>query len=98
MRLIEFTTSNNPNKRFMAKFMEPERTVYFGSNLHMNTYIDHGNVDIRDNHIMRRRAYLDTWNAINEETMVTAVLWGPTRSVEGNLSRFLDFFRILDDR
>ncbi len=91
-------TSPNPNKRFMAKFMEPERTVYFGSNLHMNTYIDHGNADIRDNHIMRRRAYLDTWNAINEETMVTAVLWGPTRSVEGNLSRFLDFFRILDDR
>ena len=80
----------------MAKFIEPEQTVYFGSNLHMNTYIDHGNVEIRDRHIMRRRSLED--NVINEETMVTAVLWGPTRSVEGNLSRFLDFFRIHDDR
>jgi len=82
----------------MATFMEPERIVYFGSNLHMNTYIDHGNVDIRDNHIMRRKAYLKDANSINEETMVTAILWGPTRSVEGNLSRFLDFFSIVDDR
>lgn len=95
MRLIEFKRSNNPNKRFMAKFIEPEQTVYFGSNLHMNTYIDHGNVDIRDRHIMRRRS-LD--NVIDEETMVTRVLWGPTRSVEGNLSRFLDFFHIEDAR
>jgi len=97
MRLIEFKRSNNPNKRFMAKFMEPERTIYFGSNLHLNTYIDHGNVDIRDRHLMRRRS-LDKDNVIDEETMVTGVLWGPTRSVEGNLSRFLNFFRIEDDR
>ena len=81
----------------MAKFMEPERTIYFGSNLHLNTYIDHGNVDIRDRHLMRRRS-LDKDNVIDEETMVTGVLWGPTLSVEGNLSRFLKFFRIEDDR
>ena len=98
MRLIEFTQSNNPNKRFMAKFMEPSRTIYFGSKFHFNTFVDHGNVDIRNRHIMRRRSYLEEMNTINEETMVTGVLWGPTRSVEGNLSRLLETFHIEDDR
>lgn len=98
MRLVEFRRSTNPNKRFMAKFMEPDRTVHFGSNLHLNTYIDHGDADIRNRHIMRRRSLLNENEPINEETMVTGVLWGPSQSVEGNLSRFLDLFRIEDDR
>jgi len=80
----------------MAKFMDPERTIYFGSNLHLNTYIDHGDVGIRDMH-MRRRSTRGEIH-INEETMVTGILWGPTRSIEGNLSRFLEVFSIEDAR
>jgi hypothetical protein len=98
MRLVEFGHSTNPHKRFMVKFMEPERTVYFGSNLHLNTYVDHGNEDLREIHLKRRHAYLPERSSINEEIMTTVILWGPTRSVEGNLSKFLDFFRIVDDR
>lgn len=97
MRLIEFTRSPRSDKRFMVRFMEPERTIYFGTPK-QNTYIDHGNPDIRDMHIMRRRRYLDEWNTLNEDTLTTGVLWGPTKSVEGNLSRMLLFFNIQDDR
>ena len=96
MRLIEFTRSPRSDKRFVARFMEPERVVYFGT--HKKTYIDHGNVDIRDMHIMRRRHYLGECDVINEDTMNTGILWGPTKSVEGNLSRFLTLFNIQDDR
>lgn len=97
MRLIEFTRSSRSDKRFVARFMEPERTVYFGKP-NLPTYVDHGNVDIRDMHIMRRRHYLDEWDTINEDTLTTGILWGPTKSVEGNISRMLAFFNIQDDR
>lgn len=97
MRLVEFVRSPRPDKRFLAKFMEPQRTVYFGTPK-KNTYIDHGNERLRDKHIMRRRSYLDEWNIVNEDIMTTGVLWGPTRSVEGNLSIVLQQFNIQDDR
>lgn len=97
MRLIEFTRSPRSDKRFFARFMEPYRTVHFGTP-RKNTYIDHGNVGIRDMHVLRRKSYLDEWNTINEETMTTGILWGPTQSVEGNLSRLLSHFNIQDDR
>ena len=97
MRLVEFTRSSRPDKRFFARFMEPDRTVHFVT-LRKNTYIDHGNEHVRDMHILRRKSYLEEWNTVNEETMTTGVLWGPTRSVEGNLSRVLHYFNIQDDR
>jgi hypothetical protein len=97
MRLVEFIRSPRPDKRFLAKFMEPERTVYFGTPK-TSTYIDHGNKDIRDIHMMRHRMHLTKCNVINEDTMTMGVLWGPSQSVEGNLSRVLRLFNIQDDR
>jgi hypothetical protein len=97
MRLVEFTRSPRSDKRFFARFMEPERTIHFGTRK-KNTYIDHGNVNIRDMHVLRRKSYLEEWNTVNEETMTTGILWGPTPSVEGNLSRMLLLFNIQDDR
>jgi hypothetical protein len=93
MRLIEFTRSPRSDKRFLARFMEPERTVYFGSP-QQSTYIDHGNISIRNMHLMR---YKKEWG-INEDTFTIGILWGPTPSIEGNLSRLLLMFNIQDDR
>ena len=47
MRLIEFTRSNLPNRRFKIQFEEPYQIIHFGSK--PNAYVDHGNVGIRDN-------------------------------------------------
>jgi hypothetical protein len=96
MRLVEFIRSPRPDKRFLAKFMEPEQTVYFGTPK-KNTYIDHGNEYIRDIHMMHCRMYPNEC-VINEDTMTMGVLWGPSQSIEGNLSRVLRLFNIQDDR
>jgi len=95
MRLVELVRSPRPDKRFLARFIEPERTVYFGTP-HQTTYIDHGNEHLRTMY-NRRLSYIEEWN-VNEETMTAGVLWGPTQSIEGNLSRILHSFNIQDDR
>ena len=97
MRLVEFKPSTRPDKRFVAVFQEPERTIHFGS-LKKNTYVDHGNKSIRDNHILRRKSFDEDYLRIDEQTLTTNVLWGPYRSVEGNLARVLLFFNVQDDR
>lgn len=89
MRLIEFTNSPRPDKRFMAKFIEPTQTIHFGSKKR-NTHVDvPGGRSVRERHI--------DWY-LTEEVMTQSVLWGPTRSVEGNLAILLYHFRIQDDR
>ena len=97
MRLIEFKLSNRPDKRYVAVFQEPERIIHFGTPK-KQTYVDHGNKGIRDNHILRRKAFEDDYLRIDEQTLATGVLWGPYRSVEGNLARVLQFFNVQDNR
>jgi hypothetical protein len=93
MKLIQFSTSPRPDKRYVAKFINPSRTIHFGSKK-KNTYVDHGNAAIRTNHLMRRPHFV----VVDEEALTIAVLWGQTTSVEGNLARFLEYLNITDDR
>jgi hypothetical protein len=93
MKLIQFSTSPRPDKRYVAKFINPSRTIHFGSKK-KNTYVDHGNAAIRTNHLMRRPHFV----VVDEEALTIAVLWGQTMSVEGNLARFLEYLNITDDR
>jgi hypothetical protein len=97
MRLIEFKPSTRPDRRFVAVFQDPERIIHFGIP-RINTYVDHGNKAIRDNHILRRKSFNEDYLRIDEQTLNTNVLWGPYRSVEGNLARVLSFFNVQDDR
>lgn len=92
MRLIDFSKSPRPGKRYVAKFMSPDRTIHFGHA--MNTFVDHGNPYIRDNYIMRKRPF----PGVSEEGLTAAILWGPTVSVEGNLEHFLRLMKISDER
>ena len=93
MKLIEFSTSPRPDKRYVVKFINPSRTIHFGTKK-KNTFVDHGNMAIRANHLMRRPDFV----VVNEEALDLAVLWGQTTSVEGNLARFLEYLNIIDER
>lgn len=93
MKLIKFSTSPRADKRYVAEFMHPSRTIHFGTKKR-NTFVDHGNVAIRTNHLMRRPQFV----IVDEEALNLAVLWGETTSVEGNLARFLQYLNITDDR
>ena len=96
MRLIEFTRSNLPNRRFKIQFEEPYQIIHFGSK--PNAYVDHGNVGIRDNYIMRKYRANQDWSVLNEGEINDAILWGPTKSIEGNLALMLQKFNIQDCR
>jgi hypothetical protein len=93
MKLVQFSTSPRPDKRYVAKFMHPSRTIHFGAKK-KNTFVDHGNTAIRANHLMRRPQFV----IVDEEALTLAVLWGETTSVEGNLARFLQHLNIIDER
>lgn len=96
MRLVEFKKSSLPHRRFMIQFEEPYQTIHFGSK--PNTYVDHGNIGIRDNYIMRKYRANHDWSSLTEVEVNDAVLWGPTKSIEGNLALLLHKFNIQDDR
>ncbi len=96
MRLIDFNMSTLPNKRFMVKFAEPYRVIHFGSR-HMHTFIDHGDREIRHNHFLKQQHLFET-GELCDELLTTSILWGPNRSVEGNLAWFLKRYRIEDSR
>jgi hypothetical protein len=93
MKLIQFSTSTRPDKRYVATFANPSRTIHFGTKK-KNTFVDHGNTAIRANHLMRRPDFV----VVNEEALDLAVLWGETMSVEGNLAKFLEYLNIIDER
>ena len=96
MRLIEFKRSNLPQKRFVIHLEEPYQIIHFGYK--KNAYVDHGNVGIRDNYIMRKYRATNDWSILDENELNDAILWGPTKSVEGNLALFLHKFNIRDCR
>ncbi len=93
MKLIHFGSSPRPDKRYVVTFTEPFRTIHFGTRKR-NTFVDHGNKAIRENHLMRRPQFV----IVDEESLNLAVMWGQTTSVEGNLARFLEYLNIKDER
>ena len=96
MRLIEFKPSPLPSKRFVVKFAEPARVFHFG-NKHSITFIDHGHREVRNEHFLKKQHVFES-GELCDELLTTAILWGPNRSVEGNLAWFLKRYRIDDSR
>lgn len=96
MRLVDFNTSPLPNKRFVVKFVEPPRVIHFGTK-NVKTFIDHGDRDLRHAHFLKKQ-YLFETGELSDELLATSVLWGPNKSIEGNLAWFLKRFQIDDAR
>lgn len=96
MRLVDFSVSPNPQRRFVVKFSEPSRVIHFGTK-HMHTFIDHGDREKRHNHFLKRQHLFES-GELCEELLATSILWGPNFSIEGNLAWFLKRYQIEDSR
>ena len=96
MRLIEFNTSPMPSKRFMVKFVDPVWVVHFG-NKNSHTFIDHGDRQVRHEHFFKKQHLFES-GELCDELLTTSILWGPNRSIEGNLAWFLKRYQIHDSR
>jgi len=47
---------------------------------------------------MRKYRANNDWSILNESELNDAILWGPTKSIEGNLALMLQKFNIQDCR
>jgi hypothetical protein len=93
MRLISITPSHRKDKKMVAKFEDPKRTVHFGMK-GSTTYID-------DKDPARQKAYLDrhreneTWNnPTSPGSLARYILWGDSTSLKKNISAFKKRFNL----
>lgn len=93
MRLVSITPSHRKDKKMVAKFTEPTKTVHFGMK-GSTTYID-------DKDPARRKAYLDrhreneTWNnPTSPGSLARYILWGESTSMKKNISDFKKRFNL----
>jgi hypothetical protein len=93
MRLISITPSHRKDKKLVAKFEDPKRTVHFGMK-DSTTYVD-------DKDPARRKAYLDRhrenerWNnPITPGSLSRHILWGDSTSMKKNIADFKKRFNL----
>jgi len=93
MRLVSITPSHRKDKKLVAKFAEPTKTVHFGMK-GSTTYID-------DKDPARRKAYLDrhreneTWyNPTSPGALASWILWGKSTSMKKNIADFKKRFHL----
>jgi hypothetical protein len=93
MKLVSITPSHRKDKKLVAKFAEPTKTVHFGMK-GSTTYIDDKDPD-------RRKAYLDrhreneTWNnPTTPGSLARHILWGESTSMKKNISDFKKRFNL----
>jgi len=93
MRLVSITPSHRKDKKMVAKFAEPTKTVHFGMK-GSTTYIDDKDPD-------RRKAYLDrhreneTWNnPTTPGSLARHILWGESTSMKKNIADFRKRFNL----
>ena len=99
-KLIYFGKSKRWNKRFKAKFEEPDKrtvTVHF-STIGGKTYVDGVDPDVRDRYLKRHAVDLKTGDPLRAGFLAYYVTWGKSRNVEDNLKAYLKKFNITDAR
>lgn len=84
--------SDKPDKRLKATFSDG-KTIHFGAK-NGTTYIDGATADQRKNWIARHRVR-ENWNDPRTAGALSRyLLWGDSRSLDKNHSRFMDRFSI----
>lgn len=95
--LTYFGKSNRQDKRFVAIFANPKKTVHFGLK-GANTYIDGADKKVRENYRKRHKSDLKTDDPLRAGYLSYYVIWGDSRNVEKNLKDYLKRFGIKDKR
>ena len=93
MRFVSLELSERPNKKYVIKFKEPNKTVHFGSK-NSSTYLDHHDKVKRQNYLLRHSVNED-WDSINAGSLSAIILWGKTTDLNKNLKYYLNKFNIV---
>ena len=93
MRFVSLELSERPNKKYVIKFNEPNKTIHFGSK-NSSTYLDHHDKVKRQNYLLRHSVNED-WESINAGSLSAIILWGKTTDLNKNLKYYLNKFNIV---
>lgn len=90
MRFLSLEKSTKPDKKYVIKFTNPNKTIHFGSKNSL-TYLDHHDKTIRENYILRHKVRED-WTKINAGSLSRFLLWGDSTNLKINLTTYLKKF------
>lgn len=90
MRFLSLEKSTKPDKKYVIKFTNPNKTIHFGSKNSL-TYLDHHDKTKRDNYILRHTVRED-WTKINAGSLSRYLLWGESTNLHTNLTTYLKKF------
>ena len=92
MEFVSLKESPRDGKRFVIKFINPKRTIHFGSDVG-STYIDHGDKIKRKNYLKRHEVRED-WSKVNAGSLSAYILWGSTKDIKKNVISYLKKYSI----
>ncbi len=92
MRFVSLEKSTRPNKKYVIKFEEPNKTIHFGSK-NSSTYLDHHDKRKRQNYLLRHAVNEDR-DRVNAGSLSAFILWGKTTDLNKNLKYYLNKFNI----
>lgn len=96
MKLVEIVPSTRKDKKLMAVFEYEDGTsdkIHFGAK-GFDDFISHGDYKKRLSYI-HRHFPRENWNEPdNPGALSRFILWGPTRSVEENITKFRERFGV----
>ncbi len=90
MKFLSLEKSQKPDKKYVIKFTNPDKTIHFGSKK-SSTYLDHHDKTKRENYILRHKVRED-WTKINAGSLSRYLLWGDSTNLQTNLNAYLRKF------
>lgn len=90
MIFVSLLKSTKPDKKYVIKFTNPNKTIHFGSKNSL-TYLDHHDKTKRENY-RRRHRVMENWNEINAGSLSRFLLWGESTNIETNLKTYIKQF------
>ena len=90
MIFVSLLKSTKPDKKYVIKFTNPNKTIHFGSKNSL-TYLDYHDKTKRENY-RRRHRVMENWNEINAGSLSRFLLWGESTNLETNLKTYIKQF------
>jgi hypothetical protein len=95
--LTHLGKSTRPNKKFVAIFDNPKKTVHFGLR-GSTTYIDGADDQTRTAYLKRHVKDLESGDELKPGFLSYYITWGASKSLEKNIKSYLRKFDIKDGR
>ncbi|WP_353743613.1 DUF5754 family protein [Haliea sp.] len=95
--LIYLGPSTRDNKKLMAVFANPKKTIHFGQK-GSETFTEGASSQKRLNYLKRHKVNEDWENPLTAGSLSRFILWGSSRNIDDNIKKYVRRFKIKDNR